>query len=564
METYTLELRQKDATTNNNNGDWESIVQEKILVEENDSIVMKSTFIDTEASSNQKINIQSDLTLDIEYCKYWNYYYNPDSNARDLTNTNQVPPTGNLYTLCDLVDNTSEPVGALNILYFEPSPKTFTGGSGGFDLEVEFQNPEGTIESFKINVPSFKGDGNPFSPFNAKVVELHRSILFRTSYGLKTTPNTETMASKFHTSLNIEKSEDGTDDAEKGLVPKLFKQSVNVPKGAYSPPDLCNLINTQMTQSIIDTNLSNPLYGNPLLQPTNQYFNAVGFRKNSFDEPDVIKYIGDTEVLVGSNQYELSYVDTIQKFTFNQIHTPLFDSDGTVSVEYKDGTSIRSAYSGIYFTHLGAKDKETGNDFDFWGKLLGFNVNDLYPKSDFTVYNQAQIGVDPNIKIISSTVQLEEGKNITGGKSTISGLLPSSKSLQTDLGGFDVPIGTTSVFNPTNDVNNSIEASSSVFNNIDSFGYFLIEVNAKFLGKYITKDQNRNNIRGIVGRYYEVNSYTSGGESDSLLYTHKGNPMFLESFRCRILDSDKNLASNLGNDNTIFLQLVKAPKEKNN
>jgi len=52
MDTYTLELRQKDAVTTNNNGDYESIVQEKILIEEGDSVVMKSVFIDTQASSN--------------------------------------------------------------------------------------------------------------------------------------------------------------------------------------------------------------------------------------------------------------------------------------------------------------------------------------------------------------------------------------------------------------------------------------------------------------------------------------------------------------------------------
>jgi len=70
----------------------------------------------------------------------------------------------------------------------------------------------------------------------------------------------------------------------------------------------------------------------------------------------------------------------------------------------------------------------------------------------------------------------------------------------------------------------------------------------------------KNNIRAIVGRYYEINSYTSGTQGDSLLYTHIGQPMFLESFKCRILDSDQNLASNLGPDNTIFLQVVKNPK----
>ena len=54
MDTYTLELRQKEAQVVSKNGDYEVIVKEKILMEEGDSVVIKSVYIDTEASSNQK------------------------------------------------------------------------------------------------------------------------------------------------------------------------------------------------------------------------------------------------------------------------------------------------------------------------------------------------------------------------------------------------------------------------------------------------------------------------------------------------------------------------------
>ncbi len=64
----------------------------------------------------------------------------------------------------------------------------------------------------------------------------------------------------------------------------------------------------------------------------------------------------------------------------------------------------------------------------------------------------------------------------------------------------------------------------------------------------------------ICSRYYERATYTSATESDSIVYTHRGAPALLSSFSCRILDSDKNIALNLGEDNTVFLQVVKAPK----
>lgn len=99
-------------------------------------------------------------------------------------------------------------------------------------------------------------------------------------------------------------------------------------------------------------------------------------------------------------------------------------------------------------------------------------------------------------------------------------------------------------------------------NNSLAFGYFLIEVESNFQNNFITTDQNRHSMMGIVSRYYEREAFTSGGEDGSLVYTHRGAPALLSSFNIRILDSDKNLAENLGVDNTIFLEIAKAPKNE--
>jgi replicative DNA helicase len=95
-----------------------------------------------------------------------------------------------------------------------------------------------------------------------------------------------------------------------------------------------------------------------------------------------------------------------------------------------------------------------------------------------------------------------------------------------------------------------------------AFGYFLVEIQSKFLNDFYTIDQNRSNIKAIVSRYYSLDSYTTGNEQGSAVYTHEGPPMTLSSFNCRILDSDKNLATNIGDDSTIFLEIIKAPKEQ--
>ena len=61
----------------------------------------------------------------------------------------------------------------------------------------------------------------------------------------------------------------------------------------------------------------------------------------------------------------------------------------------------------------------------------------------------------------------------------------------------------------------------------------------------------------IVSRYYELNSFTSGTEGDSLVYTHEGEPITLSSFGVRIMTPQKVVADNLGANTAVFLEIVR-------
>jgi len=63
---------------------------------------------------------------------------------------------------------------------------------------------------------------------------------------------------------------------------------------------------------------------------------------------------------------------------------------------------------------------------------------------------------------------------------------------------------------------------------------------------------------GIVSRYYELNSFTSGTSADSLIYTHHGLPLTLSSFQVRIMNDKKTIAENLGENSVVFLQISPA------
>ena len=151
---------------------------------------------------------------------------------------------------------------------------------------------------------------------------------------------------------------------------------------------------------------------------------------------------------------------------------------------------------------------------------------------------------------------LEIGTNTTGQLPVLDGQVDKTNPLQATR----PQIGTPHYSGADSTLTESIfsEKGKSI-DALNQFGYYLIEINSQFKNNFMTEDNNYNHIQQIVNRYYELNSYTSG-ESGQIVYQHTGEPTLLQSFHCRILTSDKQLATNVGDDNTIHLQIVKAPK----
>ena len=566
MDTYTLELRQKDAVTTNNNGDYESIVQEKILIEEGDSVVMKSVFIDTQASSNQKINVPDDLTLTFQWINYLQWskgtgtFINAglEFNPVDGSPYNYVTPSNQEYSEMKMISGDTADFDFITQLVFNTTTYKAGGQSKPFDLTITYTNEKDVVTNKILSIPAYQ---NQLTPHTYGI-----TILYKRAEGLKFSPSDLT---QFGVVLDTKIFEVPADHIVGS--PELYTKNLTLEKGAYSPVDLCNAINKGLTEQVSISDGDYSLYGNQFLQVKprgGNYMVAIGQNQllrggaaNVF-EPFLTPPNGTPageRLLVGADQIELSFSDSTQKFLWNQIHMSVYDDTGAPVNSYNpDGVVLKKA-GGIFWTHLGAKDSN-GNYFDFWSNLLGFDLTKLYPQESLNLITGIYWRpANANRDIAAPAYNLQAGQNITEGLSTIGALVPTSKDAQTAAGGYFNPL-TGVVENPTNGKNTAIEAATSTLQAAQRFGYFLIEVNAKFLGKFVQKDQMKNNIRAIVGRYYELNSYTSGSQGDSLLYTHIGTPMYLESFKCRILDSDQNLAPNLGPDNTIFLQIVKNPK----
>lgn len=564
MDTYTLALRQKEAISSSANGAWESVIQEKIEIEDGDSVVMKSVFIDTEASSNQKVNIPDDLTLTFQWINWieWNFgtgqFISAAQQLDPITAApghNYINPSGHKYAIMNVVSAGTANINYITRLQFSPTDIKPGGKTKAFDLTLIYTDINGNAVNEKVSVPQFDTGILPGI--------INKTVYYLRADGLKFEPSNLT---PYGVVLDVKQIENTAN--EMVGQPILQSYSMTLEQGAYSPVDLCNAINRNLTVQI---SASGNLYGNKFLQfgPNGAEW-AVCIDQNNLQRgsaANVFKPLTNPphhvtagkKILFGTSTVELSFSDSTQKFIWNQLHSPVLDESGSPCVSYNPDGKVIKKGSGIFWKHLGATDSN-GAYFDFWGNVLGFDMTKIYPEEGFNLITGIYWDPVSDLRNITAPYyKMVAGESETEGLASIAALVPSSKDTQTAAGGWFNPLAG-AVLNPTNGKNVTIEAATSTFVSADKFGYYLIEVNAKFLGKFVQKDQMKNNIRAIVGRFYNVNSYTSGSEGDSLLYTHSGSPMLLEAFKCRILDSDQNLAKNLGIDNTIFLQVVKNPK----
>ena len=339
--------------------------------------------------------------------------------------------------------------------------------------------------------------------------------------------------------------------------------------------------------------------GSVALEDNNLYgFNYNNNASQNVDEPGLN--------FVGTNQVALGFDKNTQQFFFEYLHMPLY-SGGNEMVTYAGllnnfpngvnnvnppnpavqnvvGLHKVTKNSGVLWTNLEAfrvvDGVQTNESFDFWAGQLGFDLNRYLadsagratttPNPNCLLVTTRQLqaiagknlqvcGVDAMIPVCQSP--LKDGVNMGGGFFGLYNAVNASTSLFMN----PQPIKTANQASGANLQTAEITDTQPIYstNSIlglttkTTFGYFLVEVNSHFNNELITIDNTKDNVVAIVSRYYEADSFTSAGSEASVVYTHKGAPLLLSSFKCRILTPEKILAKNIGPDNTIFLEVVK-------
>jgi hypothetical protein len=147
------------------------------------------------------------------------------------------------------------------------------------------------------------------------------------------------------------------------------------------------------------------------------------------------------------------------------------------------------------------------------------------------------------------------------GKSTTENLISIDAFYnKTDANYFKVPALSEQTIE-TNNIN-SIVGHKTEGGEVGSLsnGYFLIEISGLPHSNIHNSSQRsiqNQKIKSIVGRYYATSDYTTDEGQGSIPYVHQGIPSYVDKLRVRILAPDGTPATDIQNDNTVFLQLIK-------
>ena len=556
MSSTIIELRNKESDSVIQNGDWTTTLNENILLADGDQIVIKDSYIDTQQTSSSRILIPEDLNVKFDYGFY---LVNNDLTAfvEYQTTTPPTVPTFRNMVLCkDLTVST-----ATNVLLTDYILTTTNKSQSSQAVDITFTwNNDipvvGASYSRKIHIPSLK-------PNQQYRVQQLTGELVNSTNKVGTVENISLFG------LKVSKQTTEVVTGKRIQVPYTRTKSIKIPKGNYTPDDLTALINIDVTNNdLIEGAFITD--NDAILQTSRQiqarFLDGSGAVETEFTLCDptlasvaplqvlaMNNYVAGTgeDIYFGASIFEMEYDQASKIFNIKYLHTPNYVKKA-ISVQYFKGptgniTTVNKI-GGCYLTRLYAETAD-GTLFDFWDNLLGFGDNLL---TTF-VYSPSPSAPPAPDFLIPISNNLIDGVGITGQLSSVDGVVDKDTPL------FVVKFtGSPSqyVVTTTANVTTGLGGGSNALDAQDAFGYYLIEINSSFKNNFLTPDNNYRSIQQIVNRYYELNSYTAG-EGGQLVYQHVGEPVLLQSFHVRVLTSEKELAPNIGDDNTVHLQLIK-------
>lgn len=565
-----VELRQQDAIVVNANGDYQCQLSKDVTVSDGDVVQLSKAFIDTVKEGD--MNIVDDLTLTIQSGVY---------------TTDWIQLTGSY------IDAAGNPIACSGSSASSPSFKRFIPYLG-VDAGSLTDYSNFTGYQYKIN---HGGEYEPsFTVTYSYLDYMNRPQYIHTTFPALDTKVNQTYIDTFNIvakngSLNIISPSPsflssiginsigpvGTGITNKVYSPFIFTTNIILPKGIYSPVQLSTYISEQLSKANLSPNIASQNMSSSKFQFAITDFDNGRDNPNGAVNPSTglpiplteqTKFISDDGTLsyvypinnpnfIGTSQIALEYDQNADKFNWTYLHQPMFDAtNGTnISVRFlrrgllTNGDVVGVAEnSGIYFNSLTAKNSN-GILVDFWEGLLGFDLNAICVGTSSTITNLYGL-----TGIINLSEPLFSGINTTTGYYGLdAGVIRGASTWYNRQSVPTTQAGISSTINNTQ----AIYAASTLDLLLNKFSHYVLQTDLGFINNNYIGSQFYRNINGIISKYYSYGSYALAESDAAIQYVHSGAPIQLKSVHVRLLKSDKKLDINLGDDNTIILQIIK-------
>ncbi len=350
---------------------------------------------------------------------------------------------------------------------------------------------------------------------------------------------------------------------------QLALQKVNfiVPAGRYDPSEIAQLI----TQQISSPNGVKPVYvgGNQIYTPNNNCLLCIQDPLGSnfiwapitnaaptFDTT-CYRYTAGLYRFFGADLVAMQYGENGSIFQFSYLHTPIYNS---ASPNTKNAAILvigTQAGGNIRYNLITAATGLTVHSLDppdFWTNI-GL-INPTQPASNQPVTTELlSIVGGPNDGVKYYTFN---SWNATSEGSSLNFFTPSYNRQPTTPPEGVITYYETDAIPPFALLGNEINS------NPDG-GYLLVKgaLNAGTTEYYDNLHLYDNILAGVSTQYNTANSIT-GFEDSSIPFTNTGAPFMLSSITIDILDArTKTTAPQLGPNNTVLLQIVRAPQQVN-
>jgi hypothetical protein len=602
-----LECRQKDTPNVIANGIYESYLANEVVINDGDIILMKNAFIDTKKEGN--IIIENDLILSMNYGVYFTDWLEDTVNKKEYRDIN-----GNdIFTITgqETYYNFGRVYAGQKFI-----PYYFQSSTGEEFQQVNSVTYKALGQTFGEQSPAMPVTYQYIDALTGDAVVIHRTIpasepgvVYTDELGFLIKSDSFQILSPSMRDMEVEyfwkfESQDIVNVPAQGVYsPYIFTKSFTLPAGSYSPDNLSLLISKLMSDNNI-TYTTSPISSDSFVKYVSEFGvgapypngapGTIGVDGTFFFSANMTTRfrfgatpptISGPNYLFGATQTALQFDQESNSFLFEYLHSPIYDLSTGNNISVRIGNIgnlvtgginpvIGNNYlkttdnGGIFFTGLSAKIAKNNKNFDFWGGVLGFNVDKVCvsPRKPVTA-----IGTNTYFGLTGTfySYDISFNNNLTTGYSGVDASIIKKVGDENWYTLSTVGIPASSSDSPairqqpaifsTIDQTTPLIADTPYNELINTSSHYIIDADLHFISSFIGKDKY-NNIQGTVGKYYQVANYIIGDSDGAIQYQHKGLPLILRSIRVRILKSDKKQDLNLGSDNTIMFQLIKSSK----